>query len=304
MGSPFKSVRVSLHCGSWYSADRTQLSSQLSTWLESCESSVLSGYSVRAIIVPHAGYRHSGFCAAHAYRQINPDKIERIFILGPSHRLDIGDTCALTCVSEYETPFCNLKIDTDIYSDLKKLSYFKVLTKNQDEAEHSVEMQLPFIAYIMKGKKDQYSIVPVVVGCLSTERQELFGKLLSNYLLDEKNLFVISSDFCHWGKRFRYQYYDKSDGAIWQSIEKLDHLGLGAIQSLKPESFLQYLKKFSNTICGRRSIGLLLFMIDSIRQKQLFNLELKVLYYTQSNRCQSMEDSSVSYAACAFVKCD
>ncbi|KAK4472445.1 hypothetical protein MN116_003698 [Schistosoma mekongi] len=185
-----------------------------------------------------------------------------------------------------------------------KLSYFKVLTKNQDEAEHSVEMQLPYIAHIMKGKKDQYSIVPIVVGYLSIERQELFGKLLSDYLLDGKNLFVISSDFCHWGKRFRYQYYDKSDGTIWQSIEKLDHLGLSAIQSLEPKSFIQYLRNYRNTICGRRSIGLLLFMIDSIRQKQLFNLELKVLYYTQSNRCQSVEDSSVSYTACAFVKCD
>ena len=38
---------------------------------------------------------------------------ECIFIIGPSHRLDIGDTCALTCVSEYETPFYNLKINTN-----------------------------------------------------------------------------------------------------------------------------------------------------------------------------------------------
>ncbi|XP_018648065.1 hypothetical protein Smp_097240.1 [Schistosoma mansoni] len=301
MDTTLGSIRVSSHAGSWYSADRTELSSQLDTWLESCENNVSNGSLVRAIIVPHAGYRHSGLCAAHAYRLINPDKIECIFIIGPSHRLDIGDTCALTCVSEYETPFYNLKINTNVYNSLKSLNCFSVLEKSQDEAEHSVEMQLPYIAHIMKRRKSQYSIVPIVVGSLSFEKQEFFGNLLSSYLLDEKNLFVISSDFCHWGKRFRYQYYNKSDGAIWQSIEKLDHLGLNAIRSLKPKSFIKYLEEYSNTICGRRSIGVLLFMIDCIRQKQPSNLELKILNYTQSSHCQSMEDSSVSYAACALV---
>ncbi|CAH8445027.1 unnamed protein product [Schistosoma intercalatum] len=301
METTLSSVRVSSHAGSWYTADRTELSSQLNTWLESCEKNVPNANSVRAIIVPHAGYRHSGLCAAHAYRLINPDKIECIFIIGPSHRLDIGNTCALTSVSEYETPFYNLKINTNVYNSLKKFNCFSVLEKSQDEAEHSVEMQLPYIAHIMKRRKDQYSIVPIVVGCLSFEKQEFFGNLLSSYMLDEKNLFVISSDFCHWGKRFRYQYYNKSDGAIWQSIEKLDHLGLNAIRSLKPKSFIKYLEEYRNTICGRRSIGVFLFMIDCIRQKQPFNLELKILNYTQSNRCQSMEDSSVSYTACALV---
>ncbi|CAH8444587.1 unnamed protein product [Schistosoma turkestanicum] len=301
METTLSPVRVSSHAGSWYSADKTQLSSQLDTWLESCENSVSSTYTIRAVIVPHAGYRHSGFCAAHAYRQINPEKIKRVFILGPSHHLDIGDTCALTCVSEYETPFYNLKVDSDVYNSLKKLNYFHILSKSQDEAEHSVEMQLPYIAHIMKRRRDQYSIVPIVVGCLSFEKQEFFGNLLSSYLLDEKNLFVISSDFCHWGKRFRYQYYDKADGEIWQSIEKLDYMGLDAIQSLEPKLFIKYLNEYRNTICGRRCIGVLLFMVDSIRQKKSLNLELKILHYTQSNHCQSMEDSSVSYAACALV---
>ena len=47
-------------------------------------------------------------------------------------------------------------------------------------------------------------------------------KIFSKYLKDPENLFVISSDFCHWGKRFRYTYYDKSKGSIHESIEDLD----------------------------------------------------------------------------------
>ena len=49
-----------------------------------------------------------------------------------------------------------------------------------------------------------------------------YGRFLSTYLGDPQNLFVISSDFCHWGVRFNYTHYDKGCGHIHQSIENLD----------------------------------------------------------------------------------
>lgn len=42
------------------------------------------------------------------------------------------------------------------------------------------------------------------------------------------------------GQRFRYTYYDESQGEI------------------DPMSFTNYLKKYRNTICGRHPIGVLL----------------------------------------------
>jgi len=33
-----------------------------------------------------------------------------------------------------------------------------------------------------------------------------YGKLLAPYLADPSNLFIISSDFCHWGSRFRFTF--------------------------------------------------------------------------------------------------
>lgn len=60
------------------------------------------------------------------------------------------------------------------------------------------------------------------MGSLSPEKEACYGRILSSYLADPQNLFVISSDFCHWGQRFRYTYYDRSYGNIYQSIEGLD----------------------------------------------------------------------------------
>ena len=52
----------------------------------------------------------------------------------------------------------------------------------------------------MESKRDQFTIVPVLVGALKEGKEAVYGKLFSQYLADPNNLFVVSSDFCHWGK--------------------------------------------------------------------------------------------------------
>lgn len=59
-------------------------------------------------------------------------------------------------------------------------------------------------------------------GGLTPEKEAFYGEKLAKYLADPQNLFVISSDFCHWGERFRYTNYDESCGPIYKSIENLD----------------------------------------------------------------------------------
>lgn len=63
-----------------------------------------------------------------------------------------------------------------------------------------------------------------MVGSLTVEREAAYGQLLAPYLADPSNLFVVSSDFCHWGQRFRYTYYNQQCGQIHQSIEALDKM--------------------------------------------------------------------------------
>ncbi len=52
---------------------------------------------------------------------------------------------------------------------------------------------------------------------------------------DEKTLFVISSDFCHWGSNFDYTFYNEEQGEIYQSIEWLDKLGVQYIEKNDPQ---------------------------------------------------------------------
>lgn len=70
--------------------------------------------------------------------------------------------------------------------------------------------------------KDSFTIVPVLVGSLNPDKEATYGRIFAKYLADPQNLFIISSDFCHWGNRFRYTFYERSWGEIYQSIRTLD----------------------------------------------------------------------------------
>ena len=75
----------------------------------------------------------------------------------------------------------------------------------------------------MQNYKDNFTVVPVLVGSLSPEKEAKYGRIFARYLADPNNLFIISSDFCHWGQRFRYTEYDERKGEIHESIKALDY---------------------------------------------------------------------------------
>jgi AmmeMemoRadiSam system protein B len=292
-------VREASHAGSWYSSNVRELNKQLEGWLGDAE---LSHGPAKAIIAPHAGYQYCGACSAYAYRQISPAIVKKIFILGPSHHYRLAG-CGLSNVTKFATPFYDLHIDQEIYAELLSTRQFEQININVDENEHSLEMQLPYIAKVMENYKDQFTIIPVMVGSLSPAKEEFYGEMFSKYLMDPTTIFVISSDFCHWGERFHYTFYDKGFGRqIHECITSLDKMGMNIIENVDATGFLKYLRKYSNTICGRHPIAVLLQALTFLRRNPSCpNLNLKFLKYAQSSKCFNLSDSSVSYASASLI---
>lgn len=288
--------RKASHAGSWYSGSVKELGRQLDGWLQAVN---VAHRPARAIIAPHAGYSYCGACAAYAYKQVNPSLVKRIFVLGPSHNVWLPG-CALSSTMKYCTPFYDLTIDSQVYSELESTGQFERMSISVDEDEHSLEMHLPYIARVMEDYKDSFTIVPIMVGSLTIEREAAYGQLLAPYLADPNNLFVVSSDFCHWGQRFRYTHYDQQCGQIYESIESLDKMGMDCIEDLNPTAFSDYLKKFDNTICGRHPIAVLL-QAATVLGRIGNRMSMKFLKYAQSDQCRNMTDSSVSYASASLV---
>ncbi|KAF9662101.1 hypothetical protein SADUNF_Sadunf18G0018300 [Salix dunnii] len=216
----------------------------------------------------------------------------RVFLLGPSHHY-YTPKCALSTATVYETPIGDLPIDLEVIEELKATGKFELMDLQVDEAEHSMEMHLPYLAKIFEGHP--VKVVPILVGALHTDDEAMYGRLLAKYVDDPTNFFSVSSDFCHWGSRFHYTHYDKKCGPIHKSIEALDRMGMDIIETGNADAFKQYLSEYDNTICGRHPISVFLHMSRNCSTK----IKIKFLRYEQSSQCKTMRDSSVSYASAA-----
>ncbi|KAF9195402.1 Protein memo1 [Haplosporangium sp. Z 11] len=198
-----------------------------------------------------------------------------------------------------------------------------------DEDEHSIEMHLPYVYKVFENYIDEIKIVPILIGALTESAERQYGKLLAPYLDDPQNLFIISSDFCHWGVRFDYTYYADEDGnvtqslarlggknfvppgksqKIFESIRQLDHEGMEKIEQGDHANFCKYLARTKNTICGRHPIGVLLAALAETGKDESENnagigtgYRIQFVRYAQSSNVLSTSDSSVSYAS-AFVQ--
>lgn len=287
------------HAGSWYSNEASVLSKQLSNWMDAAEPPPsLAGCNPRCIIAPHAGLSYCGHVGAHAYQQLRSVKgsIKRIFLIGPSHHF-YSKRCLLSQSTLYETPLYDIEVDCEVTDQLMGSGSFDLIGLQQEEDEHSLELHTPYIAHVMTGQ--DFRLVPIVVGNLTYESEAVYGKILSPYLSDPSNFFIFSSDFCHWGSRFRYTLYDANKGAIWESIEAMDRECMSAIQTLNPQSFKDVQDLYENTVCGRHPIGIMLQMIHSSQGHEAF--QCLSLSYAQSSKCIRQTDSSVSYAAIVVV---
>ncbi|KAL0291038.1 UNVERIFIED_CONTAM: protein MEMO1 [Sesamum angustifolium] len=195
-------IRRASHAGSWYTDNPKKLAEELEGWLTA--SSLAKSSDIRGVIAPHAGYSYSGRAAAYAFGNIDPANIALYAAVlgcfsGPSHHY-YTPKCALSKATVYKTPIGDLPIDQEVNEELKATGKFEFMDLHVDEAEHSMEMHLPYLV------KHPVKIVPILVGALSAENEAMYGRLLAKYVDDPTNFFSVSSDFCHWGSRYVPDY--------------------------------------------------------------------------------------------------
>ncbi|KAL8714519.1 MAG: hypothetical protein Q9220_001467 [cf. Caloplaca sp. 1 TL-2023] len=267
---------------------------------------------------------------------------ERIFLLGPSHHLYLP-TVALPSQSltTYSTPIGPLPLDTSTLSTLRSTGEFTTLSLDDDEAEHSLEMHLPYIRHLLTTQNSHTSssandtttlpkLIPLVIGSTTPSLERKYGRLLAPYLTDPTNVFIISSDFAHWGLRFNYTYYLPSsctnpaagtsltrksslptDPPIHESIARVDKLCIYAVESGSHDGFLKVLRETGNTVCGRHPIGVIMAGLEELRREKGKGGggdgdgeevgRFRFVRYERSGDVRGVGESSVSYASAFAV---
>ena len=77
--------------------------------------------------------------------EYKPDFLrKRVFLLGPSHHHYLTGA-ATTQFDSYATPLGDLPVDTTLVRNIAKEWHLEWMSADVDEAEHSLEMHLPYI---------------------------------------------------------------------------------------------------------------------------------------------------------------
>ena len=182
-------IRKAAVAGSFYEADASRLRQHIAALLGSALDSAAG--APQALIVPHAGYIYSGRTAAQAYRLVQPwaDKIERVVLFGPAHRVPLRGM-AVPSVEAFATPLGNVPLDRDSIQRVSSLPGVSV----SDEAhrqEHSLEVQLPFLQTVLGA----FKLVPVVVGHC---QPEIVATVMDAMWGGAETLLVVSTDLSHF----------------------------------------------------------------------------------------------------------
>lgn len=211
----------------------------------------LSGASVQAVIVPHAGYVFSGAVAASAFLRLPADAhYDHIFLLGPSHHAYVDGASVNNAFVAYHTPLGDVPVDTALCSQLiRDNAVFSYLPAAHNR-EHCLEVELPFLQTRLKTVPP---IVPIIIGTEELSQLREMAEALRPYF-NARNLFVISSDFCH---------YPRYDDALTVDVNMAEGLRSGRLSDFlaaQRKNMSLGISNLATSACGACAIDVLLLL--------------------------------------------
>jgi AmmeMemoRadiSam system protein B len=294
------SKRNHLYAGSFYSADKQKLKSEINDFiaaaktdarkkaeiLKKTDDPALPAYP-NALIVPHAGYIYSGKAAAAAYSLIKNAPFTRVILIGPHHRVSIRGFSIMP-VQNYTTPLGTVLVDSLAHKWLEK-GLFSSCT----DQDHCLEVQLPFLQECLK---NNFTIIPVLAGYCDDDD---LGKAVDviSPAIDKNTLLVISTDFIHYGPRFNYMPFGNNPEIYMEKIKSTDLQAFEYIKKGDYKNLKNFFTVHDPTICGK--YGLMLFS----KLVKLKSSDPLLLDYYTSAQVSGDTQNTVSYlSARAFFK--
>jgi AmmeMemoRadiSam system protein B len=165
----------------------------------------------KAVVAPHAGYIYSGPVAGSAYAALaaRAAQVERVILLGPSHRVAFGGV-ATSGAGVFETPIGPVAVDREAVAALVRTGLAREF-EPAHENEHSLEVQLPFL-------KQLFPVAHVVPLLAGDDDWNAAKRILAQLWGGDETVIVVSSDLSHYHD---YATAKKIDAGTAQSMQDL-----------------------------------------------------------------------------------
>jgi AmmeMemoRadiSam system protein B len=210
-------IRQPVVAGMFYPSNPVQLREQVEQMLQQAVVEKAEG-RITGIIAPHAGYMYSGSTAAHAYALLKGEKYETVVVISPRHR-EFFRTVSAYSGDAYETPLGSIPINVKLRSALTAQYDFVRASEQGHNAEHAVEVQLPFLQTVIPS----FTLLPLVIGDQEPDVCFGLGEALGNVLKEENVLIVASTDLSHF---YSSEAAAALDGVMIQDVNAFDYEGL------------------------------------------------------------------------------
>lgn len=270
-------LRKSVIAGSWYSGNPSVLRKDIENFLKLVPDAEIAG-EVVAIIAPHAGYVYSGQVAAYAYKTVCGHNYDAVIVLGPSHRAAFSGV-SIFSFGGYETPLGIVPIDEELAKQIKKNSKLVSDIPAAHLQEHSLEIQLPFLQYVL----GDFSFVPLVMGDQGADTCQELARAIYASVKGRKILIVGSSDLSHF---HNYNEASRLDSVALQNIKDSDAGGL-----------LRSLENGTTEACGGGPMAVVMLVASMMGANSA-----QILKYANSGDITGDKSSVVGYAAAVYFK--
>jgi len=277
-------IRPPLVAGRFYPARKETLLGDLEEYCAPSTSSDRALGSPRtadlraaACLVPHAGYMYSGGVAGAVYAAL--DLPRRFVILAPDH-FGRGSAVGLHPAESWETPLGEAHLDSDLAAGIRE-AYPECVEDERGHAEHSLEVQLPFLQYLSPG----FTFVPIAIGTGNHAALVALGEALAKVIAAARDavMIVASSDMNHY----------ESD----RITRRKDYAAIDDMLALDPGRLHETLRREKISMCG---YGPAIAAITAARR--LGSRQARLVRYATSGDAKGAErDRVVGYAGMAFL---
>jgi len=267
--------------GMFYPAGKDNLQRMISSFLIDANPKENGDKDILGIISPHAGYVYSGSCAAFAYKLLKNKSFDTVIVLGPSHSTLLKGA-SVWKEGVYKTPLGDIKIDEEFTKILLEkgpdIEFYQVAHIQ----EHSIEVQLPFLQYVLKGK---FELVPIIIGNQTYE----YSKRLSNSLFElieessKKIIIVASSDLSHYHSH--------------EVAKRMDRIVVDLVRVKNVDKLSEVIESGKGEACGIGPIFTLLNL--ALKYK---NSEVEILNVINSGDVSGDKSRVVGYMSAVIYK--
>jgi AmmeMemoRadiSam system protein B len=224
-------LRRAAVAGSWYPGRADQLEAEVDAHLGNADRAGSANVPAHAdlvgLIAPHAGLVYSGPVAGHAYRLLRDRSFDLIVVVGPSHYVGF-EGVSVWSAGAFETPFGPLQVDASAAEALMQRCPVVKELPAAHQREHSLEMQLPFLARIASNA----TILPLVMGHQTRSTAFALADAIVDVVRDRQALLVASSDLSHFHDA---KTAARLDAMVVDDVDRMDADGLMARLEARPD---------------------------------------------------------------------